>query len=139
MLHAEPAGDLVQELQQHFGGKLVVNGGFMAPAITAESAAKLLEAPFVDAVAVGRAVIANPDLVSRWKSGHPENEARPELFYAFTADGHRLPVPDSVLIHRRGSCPARGTHARAGAAAPGSIFGRRRVVAARRRPATTRH
>jgi 2,4-dienoyl-CoA reductase-like NADH-dependent reductase (Old Yellow Enzyme family) len=88
VLYAEPAGDLVKELQQLFGGKLVVNGGFMAPAITAESAAKLLEAPFVDAVAVGRAVIANPDLVARWRGGHPENEARPELFYAFTAEGY---------------------------------------------------
>ncbi|RPE38644.1 2,4-dienoyl-CoA reductase-like NADH-dependent reductase (Old Yellow Enzyme family) [Streptomyces sp. Ag109_O5-1] len=88
VLYAEPAGDLMKELQQHFGGKLVVNGGFMAPAITAESAAKLLEAPFVDAVAVGRAVIANPDLVARWRGGHPENEARPELFYAFTAEGY---------------------------------------------------
>ena len=88
VLYAEPAGELVQELQQHFGGKLVVNGGFMAPAISAEQAAKLLEAPFVEAVAVGRAVIANPDLVARWKGGHPENEARPELFYAHTAEGY---------------------------------------------------
>jgi 2,4-dienoyl-CoA reductase-like NADH-dependent reductase (Old Yellow Enzyme family) len=88
VLQIEPTGALVEELQQHFAGKLIVNGGFLGPGITPVRAAELVEAPFVDAVAVGRAVIANPDLVERWQGGHPENEPRPELFYAFSAEGY---------------------------------------------------
>jgi integrase-like protein len=47
-----------------------------------------IEAGHADAVAVGRALIANPDLVERWQGGHPENEPRPELFYGPGADGY---------------------------------------------------
>jgi N-ethylmaleimide reductase len=33
-------------------------------------------------VAVGRPVIANPDLVERWAGEHPENQPDPSTFYA---------------------------------------------------------
>jgi len=88
VVHGEPTGGLIKELQQHFGGKLVANAGFAGPSGSAADAARLIEAPFVDAVAVGRSVIANPDLVARWKDGLPQNEPRPELFYAFGSEGY---------------------------------------------------
>ncbi|MBT0769044.1 alkene reductase [Kineosporia sp. J2-2] len=87
VLHHEPAGELVAELQRRFGGRLVVNSGFSTVTSVAE-AAQILQAPFVDAVAVGRAVIANPDLVVRWKHGHPQNELRAELLYAPGPEGY---------------------------------------------------
>jgi N-ethylmaleimide reductase len=87
ILHREPAGELVQELRQRFGGKLVANSGFTTVTTRAE-AVQLIEAAHADAVAVGRAVIANPDLVERWQGEHPENEPRAALFYASGAEGY---------------------------------------------------
>lgn len=87
VLHKEPAGDLVQELRRRFGGKLMANSGFSSPT-TREEAVRLIEAAHADTVAVGRAVIANPDLVERWRGEHPENEQRPELFYGPGAEGY---------------------------------------------------
>jgi 2,4-dienoyl-CoA reductase-like NADH-dependent reductase (Old Yellow Enzyme family) len=87
VLHREPGGDLVQELRRRFGGSLVANSGFGT--VTArEEAVALIEAAHADAVAVGRAVIANPDLVERWKGEHPENEPKAHLFYASGAEGY---------------------------------------------------
>ncbi|MCP9989170.1 alkene reductase [Streptomyces sudanensis] len=87
VLHAEPDGELVRELRRRFGGKLVVNSGFASPT-TREEAVRLIDAAHADAVAVGRALIANPDLVERWQGGHPENEPRPALFYTPSAEGY---------------------------------------------------
>ncbi|MFF0157248.1 hypothetical protein ACFYRY_06820 [Streptomyces sp. NPDC005263] len=87
VLHHEPAGDLVQELDRRFAGKLIANTGF-ASVTSHEEAAQLIEAAHVDAVAIGRGLIANPDLVERWQGGHPENEPRPELFYAHGPEGY---------------------------------------------------
>ncbi|MFJ9243838.1 alkene reductase [Streptomyces sp. NPDC101776] len=87
VLHHEPAGDLVQELHGRFAGNLIANTGF-ATVTSHEEAAQLIEAAHVDAVAIGRGLIANPDLVERWQGGHPENEPRPELFYAHGPEGY---------------------------------------------------
>jgi len=87
VLHKEPAGELVQELRQRFGGKLVANSGFGTVTTRVEAVA-LIEASHADAVAVGRAVIANPDLVERWQGEHPENEPNAALFYASGAEGY---------------------------------------------------
>ncbi|MET7497649.1 alkene reductase [Streptomyces sp900116325] len=87
VLHAEPAGELVQELRQRFDGTFIVNNGF-AGQTTREDALHLIEDGHADAVVVGRALIANPDLVERWQNGHPENEPRPELFYVPGAEGY---------------------------------------------------
>ena len=73
VLHADPAGELVQELRERFGGPLIANSGF-GPVTTREEAVQLIDSAHADAVAVGRAVIANPDLVERWAGQHPENE-----------------------------------------------------------------
>lgn len=87
VLHGKPGGELVQELRQRFGGKLIVNSAFLWHT-TREEAMQRIEAGHADAVVVGRALIANPDLVERWKGGHPENELRPELFYTQGAEGY---------------------------------------------------
>ncbi|MGY1855788.1 alkene reductase [Modestobacter sp. SYSU DS0290] len=87
ILHAEPAGDLVQELRRRFGGPLVANSGFGTVTTRAEAVA-LIEAAHAEAVAVGRAAIANPDLVQRWQGEHPENEPNAALFYAAGAEGY---------------------------------------------------
>jgi 2,4-dienoyl-CoA reductase-like NADH-dependent reductase (Old Yellow Enzyme family) len=87
VLHKVPAGDLVQELRRRFGGHLIANSGF-GTITTREEAVRLIEASHADAVAVGRAVIANPDLVERWKGEHPENEPNAALFYASGAEGY---------------------------------------------------
>ncbi|MGK5171387.1 alkene reductase [Geodermatophilus sp. CPCC 205761] len=87
VLHREPAGDLVQELRRRFGGPLIANSGF-GTVTTREEAVRLIEAAHAEAVAVGRAVLANPDLVERWAGEHPENELKPDLFYAPGAEGY---------------------------------------------------
>lgn len=87
VLNREPTGNLVEELATRFGGPVIANSGFASVSSLTE-AEQLLRAPFVDAVAVGRPVIANPDLVERWRGGHALNEPRPELFYADSAEGY---------------------------------------------------
>jgi N-ethylmaleimide reductase len=87
VLHSEPSGELVQELRGRFGGPLVANSGF-GTVTTREEAVQLIDAAHADAVAVGRAVIANPDLVERWAGEHPENEPKAHLFYASGAEGY---------------------------------------------------
>lgn len=87
VIHGEPGGELVQELRRRFDGKLIVNSGFLRQT-TREEAMRRIEADHADAVVVGRALIANPDLVERWQGGHPENELRPELFYTQGAEGY---------------------------------------------------
>ncbi|QGU02485.1 N-ethylmaleimide reductase [Corynebacterium kalinowskii] len=47
-----------------------------------------LAQPYVDAVVVGRALIANPDLVRRWAEDLPLNEPDPATFYAGGARGY---------------------------------------------------
>lgn len=87
VLHKEPAGDLAQELRRRFGGRVIANSGFASPT-TRDEAVRLIEGAHADAVAVGRALIANPDLVERWRGDHDENEPRPELFYGPGAEGY---------------------------------------------------
>lgn len=87
VLHQDADGDLVAELRRRFGGALIVNSGFASPT-TLDEAERYMRAPFVDAVAVGRAAIANPDLVERWEHGYPENPLRPETIYSDGAEGY---------------------------------------------------
>ncbi|MEJ1155884.1 alkene reductase [Microbacterium marmarense] len=87
LLHAEPAGAFVQALRARFEGVFIANSGF-GKLTTKEEANGLIERREADAVAVGRASIANPDLVARWQGGHPENEPNPATFYAPGAEGY---------------------------------------------------
>jgi 2,4-dienoyl-CoA reductase-like NADH-dependent reductase (Old Yellow Enzyme family) len=87
VLHAEPTGELVQSLRARFGGPLMANSGFAVPT-TREEASTLVADGHADVVAVGRAVLANPDLVERWSAGTGENEPNPATFYADGALGY---------------------------------------------------
>ena len=71
------------QLKAAFGGVYVANEGF-----TGESAAAALNDGLADAVAFGKAFIANPDLPERLRTGAPLNAPNPETFYAHTAEGY---------------------------------------------------
>lgn len=87
ILHAEPAGELVQGLRKTFGGPLMINSGFGVQT-EYDEAIQLVEEGTADVVAVGRMVIANPDLVERWESGAATNEPNPATFYGPGAEGY---------------------------------------------------
>jgi 2,4-dienoyl-CoA reductase-like NADH-dependent reductase (Old Yellow Enzyme family) len=74
---------LAPELKRQFGGVYIVNEGF-----TGESAATVLAAGEADAVAWGKAFIANPDLPARLARRAELNPPRPETFYAPGAEGY---------------------------------------------------
>jgi N-ethylmaleimide reductase len=84
VLHPDPAGVLVQGLRSRFGGPFFVNTGF-AEATTRGEAVTMMADGLADAIVVGRAVIANPDLVRRWKDELGQNEVDFSTLYA---DGH---------------------------------------------------
>ncbi len=87
ILHRDLTGDLVQDLRRRFGGVLMVNSGF-ASLTDLDEATSLVEASSADAVVVGRALIANPDLVERWRGGAPLNEPDQTTFYTHDAEGY---------------------------------------------------
>ena len=87
ILHAHPQGDLVQRIRRGVGAPAILNSGFSSPT-TREEAEALVAEGWAEAVAVGRPVIANPDLVHRWQQRADLNEPRPELFYGSTAEGY---------------------------------------------------
>jgi N-ethylmaleimide reductase len=87
VLHQEPGGELVQELRRRFDGPLIANSGF-ASITTREEAVRLIDDAHAEAVVVGRALIANPDLVERWQGEHPENEPDASTFYASGPEGY---------------------------------------------------
>jgi N-ethylmaleimide reductase len=81
----EALGDdrLGPQLKRIFGGVYIAN-----EKMTKESAEHLLTSGDADAVAFGQWFIANPDLPERLKRNAPLNEARPDKFYAPTAEGY---------------------------------------------------
>lgn len=96
VLNADPKSDLVQHIRTTIGAPFIANSGFAAPT-TREEAEELVSEGWADAVAVGRPVIANPDLVERWQQRAELNEPRPELFYGSTAEGYTdYPTLESV-------------------------------------------
>ena len=76
-------GRLSPHLKAAFGGPFIANEGF-----TRESAEAELAAGHADAVAWGKAFIANPDLVRRLQLGAPLNEPKPETFFGAGAGGY---------------------------------------------------
>jgi 2,4-dienoyl-CoA reductase-like NADH-dependent reductase (Old Yellow Enzyme family) len=79
--HDKPA--LGPALKQAFGGVFIANEGF-----TAESAREAISSGKVDAVAFGKAAIANPDLVARMRVDAPWNPPNPETFYGQGPGGY---------------------------------------------------
>jgi 2,4-dienoyl-CoA reductase-like NADH-dependent reductase (Old Yellow Enzyme family) len=84
---ADPRHPLIRELRKRFGGPMIANDGFGA-VTTQESAQAILDADLADLVAVGRPVIANPDLVERWRTGAELNEPDSTTFYGGHARGY---------------------------------------------------
>ncbi|WIB76763.1 alkene reductase [Curtobacterium sp. MCPF17_002] len=87
VLHADPTGELVQHIRRTTGAPFIANSGFSA-LTTRQEALALVEDGHADAVGVGRAAIANPDLAHRWEHDAELNEPRPELFYGQSAEGY---------------------------------------------------
>ena len=87
VLSAAPTSPLVQHIRRTAGAPLIINTGF-GVVTTREDAEALVADGWADAVAAGRPVIANPDLVERWREGAELNAPRPELFYGRTAEGY---------------------------------------------------
>ncbi len=79
--HDRPA--LGPALKQAFGGVFIANEGF-----TAGSARETITSGQADAVAFGKAAIANPDLVRRIRENAPLNPPDPETFYASGPQGY---------------------------------------------------
>ncbi|MET3803767.1 2,4-dienoyl-CoA reductase-like NADH-dependent reductase (Old Yellow Enzyme family) [Nakamurella sp. UYEF19] len=87
VLHREPESDLVRNIATGFGGSVMANTGFSAMT-TRQEAHHLVDQGLADVVAVGRPVIANPDLVERWADDLPENEPNASTFYGGGAEGY---------------------------------------------------
>lgn len=66
-----------------FKGAYIANNGY-----TREMAIEAVESGRADAVAFGRAYIANPDLVQRLKSNAPLNTPNPQTFYTHGEEGY---------------------------------------------------
>ncbi len=79
--HDRPA--LGPALKQAFGGVFIANEGF-----TAESAREAIASGHADAVAFGKAAIANPDLVRRIRENAPLNPPDSETFYGNGPQGY---------------------------------------------------
>jgi 2,4-dienoyl-CoA reductase-like NADH-dependent reductase (Old Yellow Enzyme family) len=79
--HDRPA--LGPALKQAFGGVFIANEGY-----TAESARETIASGQADAVAFGKAAIANPDLVRRFRENAALNPPDPETFYASGPQGY---------------------------------------------------
>ena len=72
----EAADSLGPDLRKAFSGVYIANEGF-----TGETAQAALDAGTADAVAFGKAFIANPDLPLRLRTGAPLNELIPATIY----------------------------------------------------------
>jgi len=87
VLRADPRDELAQRLRARFGGAYIANSGF-GQVTTRQEARDLVSEGLADAVAVGRPVIANPDLADRWERDLPENEPDASTFYGPGAEGY---------------------------------------------------
>ena len=74
---------MVHLFRAHYSGRLVGNGG-----LSPEHAEQLIRRGTLDAVAFGRAFVANPDLVRRVHEGLALSEAEPKTFYGGGAEGY---------------------------------------------------
>lgn len=75
--------DLFRRLRRHWPGSYVANGGYDGP-----SGEKAIAEGHADAIAYGRAFLANPDLPVRLEHQGPLNEPDPTTFYGGTERGY---------------------------------------------------
>ncbi len=74
---------LGRQLKAAFGGVYIANEGF-----TGETAGQAINEGWADAVAFGKAFLANPDLPERLRTGAALNDPIPATFYARGAEGY---------------------------------------------------
>ena len=86
-MHPEPSGTLAQDIRARVNAPFIINTGF-AEATTRDDAMQIAADDLADAVSIGRAAIANPDVVARWKAAAAENEPDPSTFYGPGAEGY---------------------------------------------------
>jgi 2,4-dienoyl-CoA reductase-like NADH-dependent reductase (Old Yellow Enzyme family) len=79
----EDADWITPYLKREFGGVMIANENF-----TQASAEAAIARGDVDAVAFGKAIIANPDLVERFRTHAPLNEWDARTFYTHDAAGY---------------------------------------------------
>ena len=79
----EVPDSIKETFRNEFTGKLILSGGYDV----ARAESDLAEGK-ADLIAVGRAFLANPDLVARWKSGAVLNEADMSTFYMSGSRGY---------------------------------------------------
>ncbi|MRK03069.1 alkene reductase [Aeromicrobium sp. S22] len=84
---ADPTAELTQDLRSRFGGTFIANTGF-AEVTDLEQVKQIVGGGLADLVAVGRPFLANPDLVTRWRTGAELNEPNPDTFYGGGAEGY---------------------------------------------------
>ena len=84
---ADPRAELIRDLRTRFGGPVIGNTGF-GSVTSKDEAQDVLDEGLADLVAVGRLVIANPDLVERWSTDAPLNEPNQKTFYGGGAEGY---------------------------------------------------
>ncbi|MGA9667040.1 MAG: alkene reductase [Gallionella sp.] len=81
---APPVPDSIKKMFRNtFKGKLILSGGYDAARAESDIAAGKC-----DLIAVGKPFLANPDLVSRWKTGAAVNEVDMSTFYTPGAKGY---------------------------------------------------
>jgi 2,4-dienoyl-CoA reductase-like NADH-dependent reductase (Old Yellow Enzyme family) len=76
-------GSIDSDLKKAFGGIYIVNQG-----LTKETAEEAIKSGIADAASFGNLLIANPDLVERFKINAPLNPTRPETFYTSGEEGY---------------------------------------------------
>ncbi len=74
---------LLPVYRDRFKGTLIINGGYDYP-----SATEVVSSGRADLVAFGILMIANPDLVERFKTGSPLNESDRATFYTSGPEGY---------------------------------------------------
>ena len=87
-VRATPDQKVLHRLRRRWHDGLVLNQGLTSEPITRKQAAKVLEEGLADAVTIGRAFLANPDLVRRWAAGAELNEIRPAFLYGGGSAGY---------------------------------------------------
>jgi N-ethylmaleimide reductase len=82
-----PATDFHQQLRKQWNGTLILNTGFTGPSdlVTAQEA---VDTGTADLFCIGRAFLANPDLVERLRTGADLNEPDMSTFYTGGAKGY---------------------------------------------------
>lgn len=83
----DPTTPLIEDLSHRFAGPRIVSNGW-DPVTDATIAQSLLDNDQADLVAVGRAFIANPDLVQRWQTQAPLNQPDVNTFYGGDQRGY---------------------------------------------------